>query len=156
MQGFKPAELGAAHGGAVRGGVVVGSGEMVEAVGDIERQFPMDSVVLRAFSQGALDVHQQIAGGAFFAGNGFATEADDIGWMVFSEKLTVGLCDAVVVRKNQSDFLPDGIRIGGLNALGELTGQSANRRQIQPVFPLLVPYGCFHLLGRLRGRGACW
>ena len=51
------AEFGAAHGGAERGGGVVVAGEMVEAVGDVERKFGVDAVVVRAFFDGAVDVN---------------------------------------------------------------------------------------------------
>lgn len=86
---------------------------MVEAVGDVECQFGVDAVVVRAFLYSAFDVDDQIAGDTVFAGNRFAAEADDIGGVVFAEKFAVVLRNAGVVRQQKRDFLPDGIRISG-------------------------------------------
>ncbi len=77
----------------------------------VEREFSIYSIVLRAFAHGLFDVDDEIARGAFFAGNWFAAEADDIGRAVFAEKFTVVLRNPSIVRQEQVYFLPDGFRI---------------------------------------------
>lgn len=107
---------------------------MVEAVGDVERQFGADAVVVRAFLYSAVDVDDQIAGDAVFAGNRFAAETDDIGGAVFAEKFAVVLRDAGIIRQQKRDFLPGGIRIGGLQRGGQFNGQPADCRKAEPAF----------------------
>ena len=84
MQRRKPAHFGFAHGVAALGRVVVGAGEVIKPVGDVEREFRIGSIVGRAFADGAFDVDDEIAGGGgFFAGDGVVAKADDIGGAVF-------------------------------------------------------------------------
>ena len=69
MQLCKPAHFRAAHGGAPGRGVIVGTRKMIKAVSDIESEFGIDAIVLRAFTYGAFDVDDEITGDAFFAAN---------------------------------------------------------------------------------------
>ncbi len=117
---------------------------MVESVGNVESYFGIDSIVLRSFAHSALDIDDQVAGGAVFAGNRFAAEADDIRGVVFTEKFTVVLRDAGIVCQQQSNLLPDGARILSFKQSGELSGQPADCRQIDPAF-LPVYQNGFHL-----------
>ena len=144
MQLRKPAHFSTAHGGAFGGRIVVGSRKVVETVGDVESEFGMDAVMVRAFLYRPFDIYDQVAGGAFFAGNRFAAEADDVGGAVFAEEFAVVLRNAFVVRQQQGDFLPDGFRIGGFQRGGQFSGQPADCRQVDPAF--LPVYQCgFHL-----------
>lgn len=140
-------KLCAAHGRPPRRSVVFGAGKMVEAVGDIEREFRVDSVMIRTFLNRPFHIHNQIAGRAFFAGNRIATETDDIGRSVFAEKLAVILSDPLVVSQQKRHFFPEKVRIGGFQQFGELSGQLAKRRQVDSAF-LPVYQCCFHLWGR--------
>ena len=117
---------------------------MVEAVSDVEREFRGDSVVVRAFHHSALDIDDEISGNAVFAGDRLAAETDDIGGAVFAEKFAVVLRNAGIVRQQQGDFLPDGIRIGGFQRGGQFSGQPADCRQTDPAF-LPVYQNGFHL-----------
>ena len=117
---------------------------MVKAVGNVEGQLGVDAIVLRSFTHGTFDVDDQIAGSAFFTGDGFTTETDNVGRAVFTEKFAVILRNACVVRQQQGDFLPDGFRIGGFKQAGNFSGQSADCRQVDPVF-LPVYQNGFHL-----------
>lgn len=128
---------------------------MIEAVGNVKGQFFIDTVVAGAFTQGAFHIDEQVAGCSPFAGNRFTAEADDIRGAVFSKKLTICLCDAVIIRQQQGDLIPDSVRVGSLQADGQFSAKPANCRQIQRAF-LLIPYGCFHLLDRQCARAACW
>jgi len=107
---------------------------MVEAVSDVESKFRGDSVVVRAFQYSALDIDDEVAGNAVFAGDRLAAEADDIGGAVFAEEFAVVLRNAGIVRQQKRDFLPDGIRIDGFQRSSEFSGQLADGRQIDPAF----------------------
>lgn len=144
MQLCKPAHFSAAHGGALGGRVVVGAGEMVKAVGNVEGEFGVDAIVLRSFTHGTFDVDDEVAGSAFFAGDGFTAETDDVSRAVFTEKFAVILRNARIVRQQQGDFLPDGFRIGGFEQAGNFSGQPADCRQVDPGF-LPVYQNGFHL-----------
>lgn len=112
---------------------------------DVKSQLGIYSAVQRPFAYRALDIDDEITGGSFFAGNGVTAEADDIRGAVFTEKLAIVSRDAGIVRQQQGDFLPAGVRVSGLKRGGEFSGQPADCRQVQPVFPLSIPCGCFHL-----------
>lgn len=155
LQLRNPAYFGAAHGGAPHGRIIVGAGKMVEAVCDVEDEFGIDAVVARAFLYCPFHIDDQIAGCAVFAGDRFAAKADDIGGPILAEKLAVVLRNAIIVRQQQGNFLPDGIRIGGLQRGGEPSGQPADCRQVDPAF-LPVYQNGFHLSDRRCGHGACW
>ncbi len=134
LQLRKPPHFRAAHGGALGWRIVVGARKMVEAVGDVESKFRGDSVVVRAFQYSALDIDDEVAGKAVFAGNWLAAEADNIGGSVLAEEFAVVLRNAGIVRQQQGDFLPDGIRIDGFQRSGQFSGQLADGRRIDPAF----------------------
>ncbi len=91
------------------GGVVFGSGEVVEAVGDVERELVVELAARGSFLHGAVDIDEEVAGEFIgFAGNGFVAEADDVGGAVFPEVFAVGLGDAFVVHEHNGDFAPGG------------------------------------------------
>lgn len=124
-------------------------------MGDIQGQFGADAVMIRSFLHRPLDINDQITGGAFFAGNRIAPEADDIRRAVFAEEFTVILCNPRIIRQQQRDLFPDGIRVGGFELVGQFSGQTAKCRQIDPAFLPVYQRG-FHLSGRRRVHGACW
>lgn len=99
MQLCEPAHFSAAHGSAPGRCIVVGAGEMVKAVGDVESELGVDAVVLRSFTHSTFDVDDEIACSAFFAGNGFTTEADNVGGPVFAKEFAVILCNTCIVRQ---------------------------------------------------------
>lgn len=140
----QPAHFCAVHGGPPCRSVIVGARKMVKAVSDIEGQFGVRAFVLRAFTYGAFDVDDEIAGGALFARNGFTAEADDIRGMILTEKFAVVLRDASIIRQQQSDLLPDGFRAGGFKHGGEFSGQTTDCRQVDPAFLPVYQRG-FHL-----------
>lgn len=117
---------------------------MVKAVGDVKGEFGIHAVVLRPLAHGAFNVDDEVAGGSFFAGDGIAVEADDVSGAVFTEKFAVVLRDARIIRQQQGDLLPDGIRIGRFKRGGEFSGQPADRRQVDPAFLPVYQRG-FHL-----------
>ncbi len=95
----KAAEFGAAHGGAARRRVIIGAGKMVETVCDVECEFSRYTGMLRTLFNSAVDVDNQVAGAAGFAGDRIVPETDDISGTVFTEKFTVGLRNAGIVGK---------------------------------------------------------
>ncbi len=161
----EPPPFDAAHGRAAGRRVVVGAGEMVEAVGDIERQFKIGAAMPRAFFDGAFDVDGQIAGASVFAGDRRDAETDDVGRPVFSEIEAVELRDALMIGEQQRDLPPVGLRIVGFKFTGQVPAQSANRRQVEAVRCLMIAEVDFHpsffrlirpFSDRPRGREACW
>ena len=118
----------------IRDSVVVGTGKMVEAVGDVESEFFVDAAVVRPFLYGPFDIDDEIAGRAFFAGNRFTAETDDIGGAVFTEEFAVVLRNPRIVRQQQRDLLPDSVRISGLQCGGQFSGQPADGRQVDSAF----------------------
>ena len=117
-----------AHGGTAGIGVVVGTGEVVKTVGDIERELGIGPVVRRAFAQCALGVNDEVpGGGGFFAGDGLVVEADDVGRSIFAKELAVGLRDALVIREDNRDFTPDGAGIGLGEKIGQCVSEPLNR-----------------------------
>ena len=134
LQLCKPPHFRAAHGGAFGGRVVIGTGKMVEAVGNVENQFRVDAAVVRPFLYGPFDIDDEIAGRAFFAGNRFAAKTDDIGGAVFAEEFAVVLRNPRIVRQQQRDLLPDSVRIGGFQCGGQFSGQPADSRQVDSAF----------------------
>jgi len=113
-QFFKLSHFRAAHGDATGRRIVIGTGKMIEAVGDVEREFLVNPAMIRTFLHRPLDIDNQVAGAAFFAGNRFTAETDDICGAVFPEKPAVGLCNSFIVCKKQSDLFPDAVRTGDL------------------------------------------
>ncbi len=111
---------------------------------NIQSEFGIRAAVLRTFLYRPLHIHNQVAGGALFTGHRFAAETDDIGRSVLAEKFTVILRDAGIIRQQQSDFLPDGIRIGRFQYGRQFSGQPPDCRQIDPAF-LPVYQSGFHL-----------
>ena len=99
IQTFKPAFFSAAHGGAAGRSVVVGAGEMVEAVSHVERELGIGPVMRGTFATGVFGIDDEVAGRFFiFARDGIVAETDDVGGLVFSEKFAVGVGNAAVIR----------------------------------------------------------
>jgi len=99
LQFREPAHFRPAHGGAFGRRIIVGTGKMVKAVGNVERELRGNPVMVRAFQHGAFDIDDQVAGHSVFAGDRFTAEADDIGGAVFAEKLTVVLRNTGIIRQ---------------------------------------------------------
>ena len=76
-------------------------------MGDVEREFIIGTILLRADLDCPVNVNDQVAGNAFFARDGVIAEADDIRRAVFLKVVPVGLGDASVVGQNNADFAPD-------------------------------------------------
>lgn len=105
--GAEPCGFGGEHGLALFGGIVFGTGEMVETVGDVEGEFVVGALAGGAFLNGAIDIDHQIAAPCLgFAGDRIIAEADDIGGAVFSEIFPVGLGDAIVIDEYDADLAP--------------------------------------------------
>jgi len=117
---------------------------MVKAMGNVEGEFRVDTAVPGALTYGTFNVNDEIAGDAFFAGDRLAAETDDVGGMVFAEKFAVVLRDTGIIRQQQRDLLPDGVRIRGFKRGSEFSGQPADCRQIDPAFLPVYQRG-FHL-----------
>ena len=80
---------------------------MVEAVGDVEREFVVDVAAGGAFPDSAVDVDDEIAAEFVgFTGNGVVAKADDVGRAVLAEVFAVGLGDAFVVDEYDGYFAP--------------------------------------------------
>lgn len=107
---------------------------MIKAVGDVESEFRVDAVVIRALLHSPFDIDDEIAGGTFFARDRLTAETDDVGGAVFTEKFAIVLRDARVIRQQQGDLLPDGSGTDGFKPGGKFSGQPADCRQIDPAF----------------------
>ena len=99
--------FGVVHFCSFFGGVVFGSGEVIKAVGDVEGEFVVYSVMKASCLDGSIDVDYNVAAPVVgFAGNGVVAKADDVGGSVFTKIFAVGLGDAVVVDQDDGDFAP--------------------------------------------------
>jgi len=80
---------------------------MVETVGDVEREFVINALMLRSHLNSTVDIHDQIAAPRnFFPGNRVVAEADYIGRAALSEILLIGLRHALIVNENNAHFAP--------------------------------------------------
>ena len=78
-------------------------------MGDVERQFIINTFMFRSSLYGAVNIDHQIAAPrCVFSGNGVVAEADYIGRAVFTEIFPIGPGDAFVVHENNADFAPTG------------------------------------------------
>jgi len=131
---------------------------MVEAVGDVERQFIVGAAAGSAHGHGAIHVHQQVAAPAIrFAGYGIVPETDDVGGAVLAEILAVGAGDALVVKQYNGNLAPAFRCCFGFDLFAQPVSQLLESWQIDRMFCLLVEQACFHYFsGRVCAREACW
>jgi|GEM_PF-1915557 len=103
----EPGGFGGAHFLPIFGGVVVGAGEVVEAVGDVERELIVHVAAAGAFLHGPVNINDQVAAVVVgIARDGVVAEADDVGRPVLAKVFAVGLGDAFIVNEDEGDLAP--------------------------------------------------
>ena len=119
--------------------IIVGTGEVVESMGDVERQFMIGSTVIRADLHGAFHIDDQVAApGRIFTGDRIITETDDIRGAVPAEIFAVGALDAFVVGQHNAYLVPAGGGGGVLQPPSEPISQPLQLFPVQGIFFLLV------------------
>lgn len=147
----EPGVFDLVHGGALVGGVVAGTGEMVASVGEVPGEFPVGV----GMGVGEGDVHENFTGVVGVRRDGVESERDDIRGFAPPEVGRVEFGNGLVVEQGDGKFAPRPDGIKRLNPGHEPLEQIQN-----PVFPdrdlgLLVGQFDLHPWGTSRG-GEAW
>ena len=107
--GAHPAEVAAAHGGALGGGGIVRAAEVVAAVGDVEDDFLLEGGGAEALAgaEGDIEVNVEFAeeaGG--FAGEGVVGLGDDVGGAFVAEDVGIDALGEGVVKEVDGEGAP--------------------------------------------------
>ena len=137
----QPAQLAPAHASAFRRGGIVGAGQVVEPVGDVERHFVGGRPVLAAgVLEGDLHVDENLALGAGIRGGGLVPDRHDVGAGGIPEDGVMNSGDACRVGQGQRDGAPAGAAIAPPRRLEQRTGQPPYGRQVKRACLLAVVY----------------